>query len=59
MVLYGCSLTIRETQRNVKERERMSESKRRLLAYATELLEQLDEKRLELVIRFLRGIAGK
>ena len=59
MVLYGCSLTIRETQRNVKERDRVSESKRRLIAYATELLEQLDEKRLDLVIRFLRGIAGK
>ena len=37
----------------------MPESKRRLIAYATELMEQLDEKRLELVIRFLRGIAGK
>lgn len=59
MVLYGCNLTIRETQRNVKERDRVSESKKRLIAYATELLELLDEKRLELVIRFLRGIAGK
>lgn len=37
----------------------MPESKKRLIAYATELMEQLDEKRLELVIRFLRGIAGK
>lgn len=55
MVLYGCSLTIRETQRNVKEGKEMSD-REKLLRYAEQLLEKLDMRKLSLAVVFLRRL---